>query len=115
LFLYTIGMVQFISQPEHTIRHIGRCIALCLLAAVCVFPRTEAAAMDKLDLTVGMKTLPLLNNKITGSIKIAIIYDSGKPDSKKEADDVKAIIDGGLELPGDLIAEGVLVPISQPE
>lgn len=108
-------MVQFSSQPENRVTHVLRVVALWLAAVLYIFLATEAAAMDRQDLTVGMKTLPLLNNKITGSIKIAILYDSGKSASMNEAEDIKAIIDGGLDLPGDLTAEGVLVPATQPE
>jgi len=93
-----------------------RLIRLVLVVIIVTFLKTGAViAMDKTDLMVGMKTLPLLNNKITGSIKIAIVFDPNQHDSKLEAETVKSLIDSGLELPGDLSADAVMIPVSQLE
>ena len=39
------------------------------------FALSSAYAMDDLDLSVGLKTLPLLDNKLFGNVPLAIIYN----------------------------------------
>jgi len=90
-------------------------IALLVAVIIFAFSAARSAAMDKLDMTVGMKALPLLNNKITGNVKIAILFDPSQADSKKEAEAIKSIIDSGLDLPGDLSVDGFILPTSQLE
>ena len=72
-----------------------------------------SAVTDQADLSVGMKTLPLLTSKIEGSATVAIIFDPDNPTSKEEASGIKAILDGGFEAPGDLKLSGVLVPTDE--
>ncbi|MDR3449739.1 MAG: hypothetical protein P4M15_08370 [Alphaproteobacteria bacterium] len=55
-----------------------------------------------MDLSVALKTLPLLTNKITGPTSVAIIYDPSNTESKADAERIKSIIDGGLQAPGDI-------------
>lgn len=83
-------------------------LGLLLLLAT---PVLAFAETDKSDLSVGMKTLPLLTDKITGNASLAIIYDPSNPASQREAGNVKAILDSGFEAPGDLKLRGVLVPV----
>lgn len=90
-----------------------RGIALLLAVMILALPGAGSFAMDKLDLAIGMKTLPLLNNQITGNIKVAILYDPAKASSKQEAENIKSVIDGGLDLPADLNPDGTVIPINQ--
>lgn len=71
-------------------------LAFGLLAA---YP---AGATDKLDLSVALKTLPLLTNKIASPATVAIIYDPANAESKSDAEEIKSIIDSGIEAPGDI-------------
>ena len=71
------------------------------------------AATDQADLTVGIKTLPLLVDRITGTTTMAIIYDPANPASKSEADEIKSIVDKGLEAPGELKLVSKLVPVDE--
>jgi hypothetical protein len=84
-------------------------ITLCV--ALACAPCT--AATDRADLSVGMKTLPLLTNKIEGSVTVAIVFDPASPVSRDDANNIKAIFDGGLEVPGDLKLNGLLVPVNE--
>ena len=59
-------------------------------------------ATDALDLSVALKTLPLLTNKITSPATVAIIYNPAHSESKADAEAIKAIIDNGLEAPGNV-------------
>jgi hypothetical protein len=92
-----------------------RGIALLLIVMTLTFYGAVSFAMDKLDLAIGMKTLPLLNNQISGNIKVAILYDPAKASSKQEAETIKSIIDSGLDLPADLNPDGVIIPVNQLE
>lgn len=86
--------------------------SIIVLAALCfivLLSPDVAYATDELDLSVGLKTLPLLINKISGATKLAIIFDPKIPDSKAEADQIKAVIDGGLEAPGGVQLSALLV------
>ena len=84
-----------------------------MLAAgsIMMLASSALAATDQTDLSVGIKTLPLLTNKIEGSAKIAIVFDPANGASKQEAGGIKAILDAGFEAPGDLKLTGVLVPV----
>lgn len=70
------------------------------------------AATDRGDISAGMKTLPLLTNKMAGTVKLAIVFDPANPASKQEAYGIKAILDSGFEAPGDLQLIGILVPVN---
>ncbi len=86
-----------------------------LSVVVLAFFETGSAAMDRTDLTVGMKTLPLLNEKLTGTVKIAILFDPGQADSSHEAEAIKSLIDTGIDMPTDLTIDAITVPINQME
>src|SRR5262249_34961014 len=60
-----------------------------------------SAETNQKDLVVGMKTLPLLVNKIVGSATVAIVFDPANPASRSEANSIKAVFDSGFEAPGD--------------
>jgi len=85
-------------------------MALWFMASIMMIAASAFAATDQADLAVGMKTLPLLTNKITGTASLAIIYDPANPASKEEANGIKAVLDSGFEAP-DLKLTGVLVPV----
>jgi hypothetical protein len=61
-----------------------------------------AYATDQQDLSVALKTLPLLTTKMTSPASVVIVYDPAAPESKQDAEGIKAIIDNGLEAPGDI-------------
>jgi thymidine phosphorylase len=92
-------------KPTSLLYAIVAMIALLASAA-------PALATDKLDLSAGLKTLPLLNDKITDSAVMAIIFDSANMDSQAEAADLAALIDAGLEAPGGVKITARLVPVS---
>src|SRR5258708_943976 len=82
---------------------------LCILATVLTgFASPCYADTDATDLSVGMKTVPLLNTKLTGTVELAIIFDNANPGSKREAEKIKSILDGGFQALGDLKLIGVL-------
>jgi len=72
----------------------------------------EAKATDQLDITVGLKTLPLLANKIASPAPVGIVFDPANGASKADADAIKAAIDGGLEGPGGVKLTGQMVAVS---
>jgi len=84
-------------------------LATAALVMVAASGWQEAKATDALDITVGLKTLPLLTNKIAGPAQTAIVYDAA---SKADADAIKAAIDGGLEGPGGVKLAAQLVAVS---
>jgi hypothetical protein len=100
-----------LSKTSYFTSVIGR-IILMMLVSLFTVPSYASAATDAEDLSVGIKTLPLLTNKITGTATLAIIFDPTNSASKDEASKIKAILDGGFEAPGDLKLIGILVPVS---
>ena len=70
-------------------------------------------ATDQLDLSVALKTLPLLTNKMTSPAVVAIIYDPASSESKADADRIKFLIDGGLEAPGNIKLATQLTSVSE--
>jgi len=73
---------------------------------------TPAKATDQLDVSVGLKTFPLLTNKITGQATMAIVFDPANAASKSDADAVKAVLDAGIEAPGGAKLVAQLVPVA---
>jgi hypothetical protein len=74
---------------------------ICILVFNLLMPPL-AWATDQQDLSVALRTLPLLTNKMTGAATVAVIYDPVSAESKADADKIKSIIDHGLEAPGDI-------------
>jgi hypothetical protein len=92
-----------------TTHHLGAfCVLFFSLLTTC-----PAWATDQLDLSVALKTLPLLTNKMTSPASVAIIYDSVSPESKADAEAIKSIIDGGMEAPGNLKLKAQLMSTSE--
>jgi hypothetical protein len=89
-------------------------MALTFFLALSLFssPTSVLAATDKEDLLVGMKLLPLLSNKITDTVTFAIVFDPANASSKREAEGIKAILDSGMTISGDIKIIPVLVPAS---
>ncbi|HXP95108.1 MAG TPA: hypothetical protein VN809_00250, partial [Telmatospirillum sp.] len=63
---------------------------------------TPAPATDRLDLSVGLKTLPLLTSKIVSPAVVAIVFDPASATSIADADAIKGFFDEGLEGPGGM-------------
>jgi hypothetical protein len=72
---------------------------------------TSAHAADQLDLKVGLKTLPLLVNKLSGSALMAVVYDPAIAASKAEADTVVAFVGAGIEAAGGITVTAKAVPV----
>lgn len=73
---------------------------------------TAAAATDRLDLSVGLKTLPLLTSKIASPAVVAIVFDPASATSIADADAIKRFFDNGLEGPGGMTLNVVLTRAS---
>ena len=84
-------------------------VALVLVAGL----PSQVFAVEKLDLSVGLKTLPLLTDKLSGTVTMAVVYDPANAASKSEADAVKAIADAGLEGPGGIKITAALVSTAE--
>jgi hypothetical protein len=59
-------------------------------------------ATDKLDVSVAMKTLPLLTTKIPSPSTVAVVYDPVISESKIDAEKIKSYFDAGLETQGNV-------------
>lgn len=80
-------------------------LALAMLA-------TPAFAFEQTDLSVGLKTLPMLTNKLSGSAVAAVVYDPANADSKAEADVIKGLIDANPDAPGGVKLTSLLVGVA---
>src|SRR5271165_6494825 len=67
-----------------------------------LFLSPAAWATDQLDISVALKTLPLLTAEITSPATVAVVYDPANPKSKADAEKIKSIFNSGLEAPGDI-------------
>jgi hypothetical protein len=75
----------------------------CVLGILCFcLSLSSAQATEQLDLSVALKTLPLLNTKIANPVNVAIFYDPTVAASRSDADKIKSILDSGLRAPGDI-------------
>lgn len=82
------------------------------VAACLAIMSTPAMATDAKDLAIGLKTLPLLENKITGTATTAIVYDPSNAASKADATAIQAAITANPSAPGGVTLAPVMVPVS---
>ena len=74
---------------------------------------SSAWATDQRDISVALRTLPLLTHKITSPAAVAIVYNPANPESKTDAETIKSIIDGGLEAPGGTKLVAAMVSVAE--
>jgi hypothetical protein len=86
-------------------------IILWAVFALMMFSGPAFSATTSVDLLVGAKTLPLLNDPMTGTASLAIIFDPASTASVSEANEIKSILGNGFEVPGDLKLVGALVSV----
>lgn len=86
------------------------CLVMC---SVAVAAPISAFATDQKDLSVGLKTLPLLQNKITGTTVTAIIFDPSNAASRSDADTIKAAIEANPSAPGGAILSPLMLPVGE--
>ena len=87
--------------------------AIVALMFILFAATNPALAMDGLDLSVGLKTLPLLKNKLPSNAVLAIIYDPKFPASVAEAQAINNNIDGGFEAPGGVRISALMVSVNE--
>lgn len=86
--------------------------AVCILGFVLAGSR-PALATDQSDVSIALKTFPLLTNKITSPATVAVVYDPASGESKTDAEAIKSFFDGGLEAPGDIKLTAHLVSTTE--
>jgi hypothetical protein len=86
--------------------------AVCALLLIGAFSHPSSATEQK-DIVVGLKALPLLTNKITGDAAMAVIYDPANAASKSDAEGIKKIVDGGVDVPGGGKLSATLVGVGE--
>ncbi|MDP9127182.1 MAG: hypothetical protein M3N08_02825 [Pseudomonadota bacterium] len=69
-------------------------------------------ATERQDIVAGLDTLPMMVDKISGDVTMAIIFDAAIPASKADADNVKAIVDAGINVPGGGKLSALLVNVN---
>jgi hypothetical protein len=75
-------------------------ILAILVAALCLFSATPCFATNAADLAIGIKILPLLTNKPTSAVHIAVIFDPLNNVSATDTQNIRASMDHDLEMPG---------------
>lgn len=103
------AILEYGKMPFPTCRAVIFSIFFCCMA----FSAPAFAVTDKADITVGMKTLPLLTTKITGTVTLAIVFDPANAESKTEAQEIKAVLDGNFQASGDIKLVGLLLPVQE--
>jgi hypothetical protein len=83
------------------------------LLSVLAFAFPAGAATGKSDLAVGVNTLPLLVDRITGTVTLAIVYDPANAASKQEAEGIKAMLEDDFTMPVDTKLVPSLVPVDE--
>lgn len=86
--------------------------AICACALGVLFS-TPSFATEQKDIIVGLKALPLLINKIPGDANMAVVYDPANAASKTDADNIKKIVDAGLDIPGGGKLSATLVGVGE--
>lgn len=87
--------------------------AMAVFAAAMILMGSPASADVGLkDVQVVAKTLGFTNPPLSGSIKVAIVFDPALPQSQKDADDLKGILGAGLAA-GAATLVPTMVPVAQ--
>lgn len=89
------------------LREIRKAVAVCCLAFFCL--SSPSYATDPLDISTGLKTLLLMNEKSSGTVPVAIVYDAGSPESKADAESMKTDIDNGVGVLSGLTLNAYVV------
>jgi hypothetical protein len=72
-----------------------------------------AVATERLDIQVGTKALPLLTNKMSGDVPMAVVYDPANAESKTDAEGIKKVVDDGIDVPGGIKLSAMLVGVGE--
>ena len=87
-------------------------MAVCTLVLGVSFS-APAQAVEKSDIEAGLRTLPLLLNKITGDTTIAIVYDPADAASVADAEKIEKIVHDGMTIPGGGKLSAMRVSVSE--
>lgn len=85
------------------------------MASVSLLATDADAAPDQpaqIDLMVGIKSLALLQNKIQGTVKVAVVYDPGNEASRADAQRINAFFKNEGSHISNIAFTPVLVPLS---
>lgn len=80
--------------------------------AVSFFAGFPVSATEQLDLSVMLKTLPLLTNPPASPVAIAVVFDPANAASRSDAEGVKAVLESGIRAPGDLVLVPQLISVT---
>lgn len=83
---------------------------MCVLY-LCIFCQ-GAYATDQSDIATGLKVWLLVNDRPSGTITVAVIFDASNPNSKADAKTIKEDIDKGIGVPEGLNIVATLVSIA---
>src|SRR4051812_992719 len=87
-------------------------MVVCILVFGACFPALVHAT-ERSDIEAGLRTLPLLLNKITGDTTIAIVYDPADPASMADAEKIEAIVSTGMTIPGGGKLSAIRVSVNE--
>jgi len=79
----------------------------------CVFAIEPATASEGTDVLVGIKTLSMLNRELPSPLVMGIVYDPSNPESKANAESIKALLDKGVKTSEGTAVSGQLLPLSK--
>jgi hypothetical protein len=88
---------------------LGALAALFFVAMIA----SPAKATDRPDIVAGLGTFPLMTDKISGDVTLGIIYDPTLMSSKSDAENIKKIVDAGIDLPGGGKLSALLVSVEE--
>jgi hypothetical protein len=83
--------------------------ALC--AAMLLVP-SASFAMDAQDISIALRVLLLMEEKYTGSIPVAVVYNPAVPSSLSDAENIKKSIEAGVGMPEELKFNAYLVSVA---
>lgn len=79
-------------SPFFSMRRLVR-LALPIACMSMLLATSPAYATDTLDVATALKTWPFMNNRPSGLIVVAILFDPANPESKTDAESIKSDIE----------------------
>ncbi|MGQ9369080.1 hypothetical protein [Azospirillum sp. ST 5-10] len=89
-----------------------RSIVAGMVAAALLIAAPAGAEVSSKDVQVAAKTFGFTVPPLSGTVKVAIVFDAAVPESKMEADQLGGILGSGLAV-GSATLTPVLVPVGQ--
>ena len=92
-------------------RKIARVLTILSIPLLVALAPSTAWATSYLDVSVALKMLLVMTDKMASPVTVGIVYDETNPASQADAASIKSIIESGSETPGVIEVKPVMISL----